>query len=221
MARAPATATPILLGEAYKQYSKEDEDRTRKLIEQAIRDITNSTNTNNSIIQGGDFGSGFFPASGIFAEVTAAGDASHPAMLQILNPVGSGKLVKVYELYVSIVATGSTQAWRGRRVNSPVDLTGHSGYTVANAIRMDEEDSTAFTLIVSGAVGGAIITEAQADFFGSGAVEGQDQWRPTVVRAPGAFPISIQAGEALEFTNVANGAGEKLRLWAVLNEELA
>lgn len=221
MARAPSTVTPIIVPEAYKQYSKEDEDRFRKMVEMVLRDLSASHNITNTIVQAGDFGSGFFPASGIFAEVTAVGDATHPAMLQILNPSGSNKLVKVYELYVSIVATASTQSWRGRRVSSPVDLTGHSGYTVANAIRMDEEDSTAFSLIVSGAVGGSIITDAQADFFGSGAVEGQDQWRPTVVRAPGAFPISILAGEALEFTNVANGTGEKLRLWAVLNEEPA
>lgn len=220
MARAPATATPILLGEAYKQYSKEDEDRTRKLIEQAIRDITNSTNTNNSIIQAGDLGGGFFPTSPILAETSAAGDASHPSRVQWLNPVASGKKVKIYELYMSMASAGSTPLVRGIRTNSPQDMTTGGGYVTANLLRLDPEDTTPPVSIVSAAAKGSVIAAGSEDFYGSGPLEGQSSWRWIPIRLPGTFPITLLEGEAVEFTSFQNGTTEKIRIMGIADEIL-
>ena len=217
MARAPATVTPILLPEAFKQYSKEDEDRTRKLIEQAIRDLASTHNITNAIVQAGDFGSGFFPTSGILAEALGVGDASHPPRVQIKNPGASGKIVKVYELYISLAAA-ATPAFRGIYTASPSDMTTGANYVVANSIRLDAEDSSAIVSIVSGAGKGSVITPGSENFYGAGTAESQAGWEWVVIREAGAFPLSIKQGEAVEFVGLANGAGEKLRIMCVLDE---
>ena len=194
-----------------------DEDHTRRLIEQAFGQISlmlqQASGGDPKI--GGSGAGGFFPKSGILGEVTVVGTASHYAYAQLLNPVASGILIKVYELYVSFPKISSTALGDGKRTSSPVTLTSP---TLSNSIRLDEQDTNAIVGILQAAPHTVNIGEAAADFVATAVLEGQAGFKPYVVRAPGSEPIVIKAGSALEIADRTIGTGDAIRVWAVWDE---
>lgn len=221
MARAPSTVAPVILPEAFKQYSKEDEDRTRKMIEMVLRDLSASHNITNAIVQSGAVGGGPFPRSGIVGVVTTTGNASHPAFIQLLNPPSSGVNVVVYELSLSLIASSGTSHRIFGVVNaSPTDLSAGTD-TTATPIRLDENDVTAIVAVLQGTSNvGVAIAENAAEFTVAPPVEASNGWAPSYVRTPGSFPITLAPGSALEFATKENGVTSAMRMYAVWDENV-
>lgn len=157
------------------------------------------------------------PQSPVLWEVETPGSLNGPAFIQISNPVGSGRLLKLRKLFV-FISTGNIV--KVRRTNAPINIVG-AGSTIVTAVqlRMDERDLTTIKAIVAGSnftVGGASFLRAAA------------QWQVVLtnpvefarVREPDSeFPIYIKEGSAVEISADANGAGIILRAHGEHDEE--
>jgi hypothetical protein len=162
---------------------------------------------------------GFFvPSNGIYGTVKTSGDATHPAFIQLLNPSGPNKKMKIYELAVSIPNEGNAGQIRVRSVTGPTSL---GGGTNNNGVpfRLDETDVTAIgaTLIGNSNLG-AIISQANAEWEGGAAQEAIAGWQPTYIRAPGSFPWTLAPGSAIEISTDVAGTNRAVRAYAVWDE---
>lgn len=194
-----------------------DEDHTRRLIELAFGQLSlmlQQASGGDPKIGGAGAG-GFFPKSGIFGEVKIVGASSKVPYIQLINPVSSGVLVKVYELYVSFPLISANGFGDMKRTSSPITL---SSPTLANSIRLDEQDTTAIVGILQGAPDATTIGESNADAVAVGVQEGQAGMRPYPIRAPNTAPIVLEEGHAIEIAGRTTGTGDALRAWAVWDE---
>lgn len=201
-------------------YEVGNEDFFRNLVAKLLKDFASDINTNGGTGTGGVSGGTFagpFPASPVFGEAHTVGDSTHPARIQLKNPIGSGVNLMVYEMYLSntIITTG-TGLLLGVRTASPTTMTGISD--TANLIHLDEDNvSTIHATLVAGPNGSAL-TEATADFAATSTAEGQAAFKTYPIRSPAGFAIKVDPGSAIEFTTTVNGTGDGFRLWAVWDE---
>jgi hypothetical protein len=156
------------------------------------------------------------PRSAIHGMVNTPGDASHPPLIQLLNPGGSTVDLVIYE--IAIGQEGITNRMRMRRTNAP--LTGAGSQTVGLVARMDERDATAIAATLSGWSGTTVtgITEANSFWFDkTPAAGGAGYLEQPIVRWTG-FPLIVKPGSGLEFCATDNGTGVLIRMRVVWDE---
>lgn len=160
------------------------------------------------------------PVSPVIGCIRVAGDASHPAYIQLKNTNGSKNLY-VYELKATIGADpiAGVPIIRMKRTASPVDLGGSGGLKSAAARRLNQLDATAINGLLRGAPDvGSIIAESAAHWSGQPAWSGQAKWDPVTVRERRAFPLVVAPLSALEFSFDTNGADKTMRIYGVWDE---
>src|SRR5918996_3397152 len=138
------------------------------------------------------------PTSPIHAFIAQVGDATHPAFVQLRNPAASGKRMVVYELCVGAMAT-ATNRFKIRRTAAPLTLAG--AITTALVERRDETDTTAVQGVLAGCTAIGTVppfAESAAFWFDKPSVQGTNGYLPLWIVRPGAQPITVKAGSALE-----------------------
>jgi hypothetical protein len=155
--------------------------------------------------------------SPIWSQVETPGSLNGPSMIHLLNPIGSGKVIKLRHLRVYLSVGLICKV---RRTSSPVDLAG-AGATLANdlPLHMDERDVT------------SIVGELRGTNFPNGQTFSiaESQWVFTmengslgqIVFDSLDFSETINAGSAVEIVSASNGAGQVMRAFAIWDEENA
>lgn len=157
----------------------------------------------------------YTPRSPMHGGATTNGSVNGAPTVQLLNPAGSGVLLKVLELYLCVTGSGKVFV---RRTGSPVQVAG-AGSTVvsANVVRRDGRSITGFfgQLKASNFTSPAtIFTNAQCFWYDF--TEGR--YQPTAIIRPGSFPLVIRPGSALEIAATTNGAGVRVGAYMVWDE---
>src|SRR6266496_1494790 len=156
------------------------------------------------------------PISPVHACIAQLGDATHPAFVQLLNAVGSGRNLRVYELYVTSAGASSAARSRARRTSAPLTLAGTT--TVGFTSRRDETDLTSITAVLNGCT--AIGTNppfAESASFWFDQTQALGQGRVEILR-PGDYPMLVKPGSAIELAYSANSAAIGLNVFAVWDE---
>jgi len=149
--------------------------------------------------------------------VNTVGDATHPPFISLVNPNGSGKVLRIYELMVG--TEGGTNRFKIRRVAA--SGLGLGGTTTAGLlIRKDETDATAIVSLLNGctAFTGAAFTEAQSFWYDKTSAAGAAGYLLTPIIRPQSFPLIVKANSAIEFMGSDNGAGVQARLFVSFDE---
>lgn len=157
------------------------------------------------------------PISPIIGMVNTAGDASHPPYIQLVNPNGSGKVLRIYEILVG--QEGATNRLKMRRVSA--SGLGLGGTTTAGLlIRKDETDVTAIVSTLNGctAFTGAAFTEAQSFWYDKLSASGATGYLLQPIIRPQSFPIIVKANSSIEFMASDNGTGVQARVLFVFDE---
>ncbi len=214
--RRPASI-PIKLPEAPAAYDKEDQDRTRRLIERAFGQygfgIARLGDMINPTAQDQDFS----PVSPIQGTVVALGTASFAAMCQLLNPAGSNKLVVVYHAEIDY-DSGLTPAANIMRVTeNPVTIAlGNTGFLQ----HCDERDTATITSTLLGGTGGINFVRGTGSWEMSianrAARPAPD--RPYQIIREGEMPLILLPGQALEISNVRVATDSFQMLHVVFDE---
>jgi hypothetical protein len=157
------------------------------------------------------------PISPIHGMVNTAGDATHPAFIQLNNPVASGKLLYIRELVIGQEV--ATVRLKMRRIASS-GLTLGGTNTVGLLARRDQNDATAIVATLTGctAVAGTIFTEAQSFWYDKPAAAGSAGYVGYSIIRPGAYPLIINQGSALEFAAGEVGASVLIRMYVAFDE---
>lgn len=213
-------ATPIKLPKAPPQYSMEDQDRTRRLIEQVLAMTGLSIQFLNTPTAAGDVE--FIPISPIHGTVTATGLASPAtsAFIQILNPASANKLMVVYRLAFNYTSALTPATVRWQIVDTP------SSVTVQNTAGLQHMDETDVTAITSSMVGGTL-GSAAAEFtnFGSPMMYSvRANSSSSIVRAfqmeaiHGDMPLILLPGQALEGVNDRDTSDSVMQAYVQFDE---
>jgi hypothetical protein len=210
----------LKLPKAPSDYNINDQDFVRRIIMDKIRALEALIGSGG----GGGGGGGTvtpispFPVSPVIGVVSGAGSTSYPAFIQYLNPSGSGVQVQIFEMYLSIIVNGGSDAFRGWRTDSPVDLSSESP-TTASLLRMDEEDvTTIHSILQSASTGGTIISEDDANFAVNAHDEGAAGWEMTPIILPMEAPLVVDEGSAVEFSAPVTGSDSSFRLYIKADE---
>lgn len=167
---------------------------------------------------GGGSASASLPVSPCMGTVLSNGSDTSPCVLQLYNPVSSGKSLLVYELYVH----SANGAKIFVRRNSGSTMTSGSGATIftPTLIHLDESDTTTIKASMRGFdfTTSSLFTETGSHWWGDLAIEGNDGWQPTAIRMAGNFPWSLATGHALEIISANTGSTNTVTMTAVWDE---
>lgn len=215
-------SSPLKLPKAPPGYSERDQDHTRRLIELALIAYTQQiAGVIEDITVAGEFGKDFPPVSPIHAGVGTFGDAGgFPPVIQLQNPVGSGKIMVVYEFYGSQDGSANQQIRLNITDNPAVDNAGV--ITTAVTARRDENDATAivgtlkaFTKMLPNP---PFLTE-NANFWETVANTGATPPGAQIpIVKPGTHPLVLLPGHTLQFTNPTASAASRVSAYAVWDE---
>lgn len=156
------------------------------------------------------------PSSPIHGFIAQVGDATHPAFVQLKNPGGSGKRLIIYELTVGALVA-PTNRFKARRTASPLTLAGAT--TTALVEHRDETDASSIVGVLAGCTAiASTFAESASFWFEKPATQGVAGYMPLWIVRPGAHPIIVKAGSALELLAADNSATIGLAVYAVWDE---
>ena len=157
------------------------------------------------------------PISPIHGMTNTVGDATHVAFIRLDNPAASGKLLHIREIVIGHEA--ATVRLKMRRVASSALVLGGTN-TVGLLSRRDQNDATAIVATLTGctAVVGTIFTEAQSFWYDKPGAAGGAGYVGYTIARPGAYPLIINQGSALEFAAGEVGAGVSIRMYVAFDE---
>ena len=169
----------------------------------------------------------FLPVAPFYGIAQTGGSVNSPGVVQLYNPVGSGVTVWVYEATIgtpqSLTNPFRPPSLRMRR--STASMTRGGGFTegIYSTMRPDPSFTSASSVSFSAwnfTSGASIFQDDQSQWFAWPTVEGQNGWQPTYVRqGNNCFPISIQAGSALEFQPNFQGVTNTIKINMLWTEE--
>lgn len=158
------------------------------------------------------------PVSPIHGAVNTAGDATHGPFIQLLNPIGSGVVLRIYELNIGASIASGTSRIRVRRTSSPLTLAGTQ--TTGLLTRRDETNAASIhaQLVGATAVVNAAFTEANSFWFDRLNTDTVSTYEEFVLLRPQAFPIIVKAGSAIEILNPDASATNLIRAYFAFDE---
>lgn len=212
-------ATPIKLPEAPRGYSKEDQDRTRRIIELTLAQMGLSIQFISAPPPATDLD--FIPISPVHGTVNATGTGGpgDVPMIQLLNPKNSGTLLVVYDIKAMQNSALDPANVRLRITTSP--KTFDVVQLVSTLSHMDEHDTTA---IVGVLTGGAMINNPFTDLQAQQATPFRQissygsKYEMRAVHGWGQMPIILLPGSAIELTDPRNASDGYMQTYMVWDE---
>ena len=132
---------------------------------------------------------------------------TNKAMLSLLNPSGSGKLMRIYMAEYFTLASSGTNVYIDVQLRR---ITAHSGGTAITPIKRDTEDSAASAEVKSepsSVTGGAASDIIQQLVIQSNAPQSGEAYRFRFGDLPGEKPITLAPGEGIVIHHVTSNGG--------------
>lgn len=213
-------SSPLKLPKAPPGYSERDQDHTRRLIELALIAYTQQiAGVIDDVAAANIFGKDFPPVSPIMGCVGTFGDASNAPYILLQNPIGSNKLVVLYEIRLSQDGV-SNQIVRLRTTDAPATLGGTQ--TTGLLVHRNEDD---VATIVSTLTGCTTPTPSvpfgapESSFSEFITQAGQSGYGPAFpIVWPGHHPVILLPGHALEMQHAQTGAATRMTAHVCFDE---
>ncbi len=212
------SVVPVKLPEAPSKYDKEDQDRTRRMIEHAIMQFGFGITRLSSLIVPVAQDQDFLPVSPIHGTVVALGTASFAALCQLLNPATSGKIIVVYHVDIDYDSALTPAANIMRVTEDPQTITlGNTGFLQ----HRDARDTSTITSTLLGGTGTVNLGRGSGSWemaLANIATRPAPE-RPFGIIREGEMPLILLPGQALEVTNV-RVATDSFQMMHVVFDEL-
>ncbi len=218
MAGRGTQASPIKLPKAPDRYSREDQDRTRRLIELVLSQMGLSIQFLNTAPPPGDLD--FIPISPVQGTVNAVGTGGPGdfPFIQLLNPANSGTLLVVYLIEAMQDSALDPANVRMRITTSPKPFDVLQATSTLS--HLDEHD---ITTIVGVLKGGATVTNPFTDLQAQQAtpfrkISSYPAYRMRALHEWGQMPIILLPGSAIELTDPRNSSDGYMQTHMVWDE---